>query len=213
MSSSTELKKELISVVKSIPALKRNKWKPVIIILIIITTSAIGYFSNNSHPQSSYSKASTSIPNIDSNIKYEVVKVVDGDTFEIKVENQIIKVRMIGVDTPETVDPRKALQCFGKQASDKTKELITGHSVALQTDPTQGMTDKFGRVLAYVYRDDGLFINQFLIENGYAHEYTYNTPYQKQKDFKSFEKKAREGELGLWGSLCDQKSSIVKVKI
>ncbi len=213
MSSSTEIKKELISVVKSIPALKRNKWKPVIIILIIIVTSTLGYFSNNSYSKNSYSKVNTSIPSIDSNIKYEVVKVVDGDTFDIKIEDQIIKVRMIGVDTPETVDPRKAVQCFGKQASDKTKELITGHSVTLQTDSTQGTTDKFGRILAYVYRDDGLFINQFLIENGYAHEYTYNTPYQKQKDFKLSQKKAREDKLGLWGSLCDQKSSTVKVKI
>jgi micrococcal nuclease len=213
MSTSNDIQKELIKGVNNIQSLKRNKWKPFIIILIIITTSTLGYFAESSNQKSKNNKFSTKIEQIDLSRKYEVTKVVDGDTFDIKVDNQTVKVRMIGVDTPETVDPRKTVQCFGKQASDKTKELLLGHSVTLETDATQGVTDKFGRLLAYVYRDDGMLVNQYLIENGYAHEYTYNVPYQKQKDFKYSEKVARENKLGLWGSLCDQKSLTVKVKI
>jgi micrococcal nuclease len=195
MSTSNDLQKELIKGVHAISYFKRNKWKPFVIALIIIVTSTIGHYSNDS-----YKKVHKNIPNIDSSTLYSVTKVLDGDTFDIKMGDQNVKVRMLGIDTPETVDPRKVVQCFGKQASDKTKELITGHSVTLQTDTTQGIADKYGRILAYVYRDDGLFINQYLLENGYAHEYTYNVPYQKQKEFKQLAKKAREQKLGLWNS-------------
>jgi len=200
MSDSKKLQKELIKGVNGISSFKRNKWKPFVIALIIIITSTIGYFSNDS-----YKKVSKQIPSIDPNQNYSVSKVVDGDTFDIKVEGQVVKVRMIGVDTPETVDPRKTVQCFGKEASDKTKELLVGHSVTLETDPSQGVSDRFGRILAYVYREDGLFINKYMIENGYAHEYTYNIPYQKQIEFKDLEKQARENKIGLWGSVCNVK--------
>lgn len=133
------------------------------------------------------------------------MKIIDGDTFDVKINKQVVRVRLLGVDTPETVDPRKAVQCFGKEASDKMKELLIGYSVTLETDPTQSMTDKYGRLLAYVYRDDGLFINKYLLENGYAHEYTYNIPYQKMDEFKALERQARDNRVGLWGDLCSSK--------
>ena len=173
--------------------------KTILIVSIILLTGGATYVSSTLE---NYTKK---IPKIDSNTKYEVIKVLDGDTFDIKVENQEVTVRMIGVDTPETVDPRKVVQCFGKEASDKTKELLMKHFVTLETDPTQSKTDKFNRILAYVYREDSLFINKYLLENGYAHEYTYNIPYQKQAEFKELEKKAKEEQKGLWGSLCLQK--------
>lgn len=109
---------------------------------------------------------------------------------------------MMGIDTPETLDPRKPVQCYGHESSEKTKELLGGRSVSLRLDKTQSVLDKFKRLLAYVYRDDGIFINQYLLENGYAREYTYNKKYQNQKEFKEIEKKAREEKRGLWGSLC-----------
>lgn len=179
---------------------KTYKIKIVLIIIIIVFTSIAAYFSDD---HKSFSKK-LSIK-IDPNTKYEVVKVIDGDTFEIKVNKEIYTVRMLGIDTPETVDPRKVVQCFGREASDKTKELLISHSVTLETDYTQGLTDKYNRILAYVNRDDGLFINHFLIENGYAHEYTYNIPYKYQKEFKKLEKEAKKEKRGLWGSLCLQK--------
>ncbi|MEI6479165.1 MAG: thermonuclease family protein [bacterium] len=133
---------------------------------------------------------------------YLVDKVLDGDTFEVKIEQKIMKVRMLGIDTPETIDPRKTVQCFGLEASDKTKEMLNGRYVSLKVDETQSALDKYERILAYVYRDDQLFVNEFLLKNGYAHEYTYGIPYKMRKDFKKFENDARKNKRGLWGDLC-----------
>lgn len=129
---------------------------------------------------------------------YSVVNVVDGDTIKININGTQTTLRLIGIDTPETVDPRKPVQCFGKEASNKAKELLSGKKVRIEKDLTQGELDKYGRTLAYVYREDGLFYNKYIIEQGYAHEYTYNTPYKYQSEFKAAEKSARENQLGLW---------------
>lgn len=180
--------------------MKTYKLKIILILIIITFCSLAAYFSSNS-----YSNFKRKIPKIDSEELYLVTKVLDGDTFQIKIDKQIQTIRMLGIDTPETVDPRKAPQCFGREASDKTKELLNKHSVRLGIDQTQTVLDKFGRIIAYVYRDDDLFINQYLLEYGYAREYTYNLKYEKQKDFKELEKKAKKEKLGLWGSVCLKK--------
>lgn len=129
---------------------------------------------------------------------YSVVEVVDGDTVKLNINGKQETLRLIGLDTPETLDPRKPVQCFGKEASNKAKELLNGKKVRLEKDSTQGELDKYGRTLAYIYREDGLFYNEFMIKAGYAHEYTYNTPYKYQAQFKADEKYARENQLGLW---------------
>lgn len=138
---------------------------------------------------------------------YKIDKVIDGDTFVTSLDGKEVTVRMKGVDTPETKDPRKPVQCFGKEASHKTKELLEGKLVRLISDKTDtSIFDKYGRALMYVYRDDGLFVNEYLLKEGYAHEYTYgNGSYEMQKAFKKLEKQAREEKMGLWGSLCSQK--------
>ncbi len=129
---------------------------------------------------------------------YPVVKVVDGDTVAVLMNGKPVTLRLIGLDTPETVDPRKPVQCFGKAASDKAKELLTGKTVRLEFDASQGTLDKYGRTLAYVYLPDGTLFNEYMIFTGYAHEYTYNLPYKYQDRFKAAEKKAREEKKGLW---------------
>lgn len=129
---------------------------------------------------------------IDSSI---VTRVVDGDTVEV---GGLGKIRLIGIDTPETVDPRKPVQCFGREASDKAKQMLTGKKVRLESDPTQGDRDKYGRSLRYIYLEDGTFFNKWMIENGFAHEYTYNIPYKYMGEFKAAERAAREGGRGLW---------------
>lgn len=129
---------------------------------------------------------------------YDVVKVVDGDTIVISKDGVDATVRMIGVDTPETVHPSKPVQCFGAEASKKTKEWLEGESVYLKVDPTQGERDKYGRLLGYVFRDDGLFINRSLISEGFAFEYTYNLPYEYQAEFQAAEDTARLEKRGLW---------------
>lgn len=130
---------------------------------------------------------------------YSVVKVIDGDTLQVKIDTVVQTIRLIGVDTPETVDPRKSVQCFGKEASNKAKELLTGKQVSLENDSTQGNTDKYNRLLRYVYLEDGTLVNKYLIHEGYGFEYTYQSnPYNYQLDFKNAQKYAEENKKGLW---------------
>lgn len=138
------------------------------------------------------------------NQNVEVVRVIDGDTIKILFNGKEETVRLIGINTPETVDPRREVECFGKEASLRLTEILNDGKVLLVTDPTQGEWDKYKRVLAYVYLLDGTFVNQKMIEGGYAFEYTYNIPYKFQTEFKKLEKEARENGSGLWNKLaCD----------
>jgi micrococcal nuclease len=105
---------------------------------------------------------------------------------------------MIGMDTPETVDPRKPVQCFGLEASAQAKTILGGQSVYLETDPSQDTVDKYGRTLAYVWTTSGRLFNLDMIANGYAHEYTYYVPYRYQQEFKANKSDARTQERGLW---------------
>ncbi len=144
-------------------------------------------------------KTATSAPKQESQYTYySVTEVVDGDTLKVSINGTIETLRLIGMDTTETVDPRKPVQCFGKEASNKAKELLAGKKVRLGKDSTQGDKDKYGRTLAYIYLESGLFYNKYMIEQGYAHEYTYNTPYKYQAEFKAAEKSAQTAQLGLW---------------
>lgn len=127
-----------------------------------------------------------------------VTKVVDGDTIHVLLDGKNQTIRLIGLDTPEVVDPRKTVQCFGKEASARAKELLTGKLVRLENDPTQGDTDKYKRLLRYVFMEDGTNFNKKMIEDGYGHEYTYNLPYKYMEEFKQAEKDARIHKRGLW---------------
>lgn len=126
------------------------------------------------------------------NQKVKVIRVVDGDTIEIEGGE---KVRYIGMDTPETVDPRKSVQCFGKEASDKNKELVEGKIVELEKDISN--TDKYGRLLRYV-RIDGIMINEVLVKEGYARIDTVPPDIKYSKIFLAAEKEARTNDRGLW---------------
>jgi|SRR6056297_2622686 len=140
---------------------------------------------------------------------YEVSNVVDGDTIDVIIDGEEERIRMIGVDTPETKDPRTTVECFGKEASQKTEEELSGKEVRLEFDETQGERGKYGRLLVYVFLKDGTNFNKSLIKQGYAHEYTYNIPYKYQKEFKQAEDYARENEKGLWGpEVCGNEDSL-----
>ena len=161
----------------------------------------------------SVSIASHTIPttSTDTSIATEwhtVAKVVDGDTLVIEMNGRSVTLRLIGLDTPETVDPRKPVQCFGKEASSKAKEVLAGKTVRLEMDPSQGTLDKYGRTLAYVFLSNGTLFNEYMIAEGYGHEYTYNLPYKYQSEFKSAERKAREEKKGLWADgMCGKNSA------
>jgi micrococcal nuclease len=127
----------------------------------------------------------------------KVIKVIDGDTIEVYENKKIERVRMIGLNTPETVDPRKPVECFGVEASTKLKDLLSNQIVRLESDETQTNLDKYGRQLRYVYLNNEN-INQKMIEEGYGFEYTYKTPYKYQKEFKESQKRAQQKSSGLW---------------
>ncbi len=137
----------------------------------------------------------------------KVTKVIDGDTIDIERQCGHDKVRFIGINTPETVDPRRPVQCFGKEASNYLKSILSSKSITISGDPTQDVRDKYGRLLAYIYFKDTTstsststlsFINQKMITDGYAYEYTYETPYQFQKQFKQAQTEAKNNKRGLW---------------
>ncbi len=133
--------------------------------------------------------------------RYQVVKVVDGDTIKIDYKGEIKSVRLIGIDTPETKHPQKQVECFGKEAFQKMKDLVVDKKVKIEFDNTQNRVDKYGRLLLYIWVDD-IFINNYMVSNGYAHEYTYNTPYKYQKEFREAQDNAKKEGKGLWGDIC-----------
>lgn len=130
--------------------------------------------------------------------KTTVVRVVDGDTIVVLVNNIEEKIRIIGINTPETVDPRKKVECFGKQASDKAKQLLTGQEIKLKSDPTQADRDKYKRLLRYISLPDGTDYGLKMIQEGYAYEYTYQIPYTFQTQYKLAQKEAENLKVGLW---------------
>jgi len=130
---------------------------------------------------------------------FKVVKVVDGDT--IALENGEV-VRYIGIDTPETVHPSKPVQCFGKEASEKNKELVEGKMVKLEKDVSE--RDKYGRLLRYVWVN-GIFVNDYLVREGYAYVSTYPPDVKYSEQFLKAQQEARENKKGLWAS-CGEKT-------
>jgi endonuclease YncB( thermonuclease family) len=126
---------------------------------------------------------------------YEVTRVVDGDTIEIDYNGEKRKVRLIGINTPESVKPNSPIEEYGKEASDFTKEKLTDKMISLEFDIQK--EDKYGRMLAYVYLDDKMF-NMTLLEEGYAQVATYPPNIKYVDKFIILEKAAREAEKGLW---------------
>ena len=128
-----------------------------------------------------------------------VVRVVDGDTVAVRVGGRDETVRLIGIDTPETVDPRSPVECFGQEASARTEALLpAGTEVRLVVDAEA--RDRYDRLLAYVYRDDGTFVNLALVEDGYASVLTYPPNVAHESDFTAAAARARDEGRGLWAA-------------
>jgi micrococcal nuclease len=102
-----------------------------------------------------------------------VERVVDGDTVVVNLDGQRIKVRLIGVDAPESVDPRKPVERFGHESADFLRRLVEGKRVRLAYEPAGARVDRYGRTLAYLYLEPGgLFVNREIIAKGFGHAYT-----------------------------------------
>ena len=126
-----------------------------------------------------------------------VARIVDGDTLKVADGESV---RLIGIDTPETVDPRTAVECFGSEASARLAVLLPpGSAVRLVHDVER--TDRFGRTLAYIYRiDDNLFVNEAMVLDGYAVAATFPPNVRFASRFVELERAARDANAGLWSS-------------
>lgn len=123
-----------------------------------------------------------------------VTRIVDGDTVVLA---QLGTVRLIGVDTPETVDPRKPVQYFGREAAEFLRTLLYGQLVRVEYE--RSLRDRFQRMLAYVYLPDGTFVNLEIVLQGYGHAYL-KYPFRHAEQFRAAERRAREARSGLWAN-------------
>ncbi|MCC6563897.1 thermonuclease family protein [Candidatus Uhrbacteria bacterium] len=129
-----------------------------------------------------------------------VSRAVDGDTLEATLDDGAeVKIRMLGVNTPESVDPRRPVECFGKEASKHTAELVAGKRALLQADPQADEVDRYGRLLRNVYLEDGTDVNAALVRDGYAYAYLdYPLNKQRKIELARLQDEAEAAQRGLW---------------
>lgn len=132
-----------------------------------------------------------------------VTYVTDGDTIRARTGGRVVRVRLLGIDAPETKDPRKPVACYGPEASARARALMPpGAPVTLVTDPTQDERDRYGRLLAYVFTvGDRRPVNERLVRDGAARVYVFrpSRPFLRVAAFRSAESDARAASRGLWG--------------
>lgn len=137
---------------------------------------------------------------------YSIANFVDGDTIAINMNGKVEKVRFVGIDTPETHKPNTPVQCYGPAASAYTKNIIGKNKVRLVSDSLSTDRDRYDRLLRYVYLPDGTFVNQKLVQNGYAFYYPY-FPFTKSDLFAADQEAAMATHKGLWGNCKPTKTS------
>jgi len=135
--------------------------------------------------------------------QFTVAKVVDGDTIDIDIPDgsyRHTRIRLLGIDTPETKDPRTGPMYFGKEASDFTTKLALGKQVTVFLDKDRKSRDKYHRLLAYIQLPDGTFLNEVLLNEGYAYAYL---PFKHGlfNKYKQLESVARSQKKGLWANV------------
>lgn len=132
---------------------------------------------------------------------YAISYVTDGDTFTVNMDGREEKVRLIGVDTPETVKPNSPTECFGKAASDFTKQTLKGQTIRLEADPINQNRDRYNRLLRYAYLQDGSLLNATIIKEGYGFAYL-SFPFSKAEEFRQLQTEAKKNNTGLWSGEC-----------
>lgn len=173
-----------------------TKKRTLYILAVILAMIQLFFGKNNPLPKSSL--IPTNVPTSTTGItpsekqKVKVVRVIDGDTIEIEGK---IKVRYIGVNTPELHDPKKPVECFGQAASDENKKLVEGKEIYIQKDISE--TDKFKRLLRYVWVGN-IFVNDYLVRQGFAQVSTFPPDVKYQQQFIEAQTEARETKRGLW---------------
>ena len=159
-----------------------------VITLVILLGQRYGWFDN------ARQVAQTSQPGL-----YHVTEFLDGDTIVVDMNGSEETIRFIGVDTPETHDPRKAVQCFGKAAAGFTQNLIGTNNVRLEADALNTNRDRYNRLLRYIYLPNETLVNAEISKQGYGFAYL-SFPFTKSDEFHHYETVARNANKGLWGS-------------
>lgn len=131
-----------------------------------------------------------------------VTRVVDGDTLLVDINGRKEHVRLIGVDTPETVHPQKPVERFGKEASEFTRRMAEGKRVRLERGKQTADRDRYGRLLRYVYLPDGTVLNAEIIAQGYGFAYV-KYAIERMEEFRRLEREARVAGRGLWAAAGD----------
>lgn len=132
---------------------------------------------------------------------HKVTAVVDGDTVKASIDGKEQTIRIIGINAPESTSTK---DCYGDESTSKAKEFLTGKWIKIESDKTQDNTDKYQRLLRYVYFDQATDFGKRMIQEGYAYEYTYAKPYKKQAVYRTTQEEAKTKSLGLWSkNTCD----------
>lgn len=131
---------------------------------------------------------------------WRITRIVDGDTVDATRRGRTLTLRLLGIDTPETVHPSEPIECFGPQATAFASRRLLGERVALEFDRSQGRLDYYDRTLAYVWTMGGSpqQFNRSAVRLGYALEYTYDDVYLWQDEFLRAQAAAVAGRLGVW---------------
>lgn len=128
-----------------------------------------------------------------------VEDIVDGDTIKVRIDGKLETVRLAGIDTPETRDPNKPVECYGPEASAEVKRLLLGANIVLRSDTKQPNRDRFDRLLRFVYTGSDIDVNGYLVANGFAKVYV-SAESDNQSLYLQLESEARRSELGLWSA-------------
>lgn len=130
---------------------------------------------------------------------YQVVSVTDGDTIKVIIDNKTETVRVANINTPESVDPRRPVECMGEEASQKMLEIVSDKKVKLETDQTQKDKDRYGRLIRFVFLEDGTDVGLKLIQLGFAQSSPYgDTPHKYLENYKTAHDEAQKNQVGLW---------------
>lgn len=148
--------------------------------------------------------------------EHTITRILDADTYAIQLCGIEESMRLIGINTPETRNTRTGVQCYGKEAAEKAKELLLGKKVRIETDPTQSKNgrDMHGRLLVYIHLSDGKNFGEYMIAEGFAHEELYQKHYAHEEKFKEAQRRARASRKGMWHSdACAEESNKTTVRM
>lgn len=145
-------------------------------------------------------RARASRPRLDPRLWHPVVRVIDGDTLDVNMHGDLVRVRVIGIDTPETVHPDRPVEHYGPEASREAKRLLVGYQVRIDTDPYRRVhVDKWGRLVAYVTLPDGTDYGLHMLEAGFARENTFaGQHYARRAEYETAQLYAWGNRSGLW---------------